>query len=128
MAPPNGNGSTYVGGKGAQRVNSTTHPGTQKTIKEVLGIRVSFTRLYTPVLMLTLMVGIRVWMAVSVRPRVTTAWPILAHVPTVAVGVLVCAAILSPVLSVTASSFGQRGWMSPQVWWRSSVPGQDRRR
>ena len=60
---------------------------------DVFGIRVSFTRLYTPVLMLTLMVGVRVWMAVSVRPRVTTAWPVLAHAPTVAVGVLVCAAI-----------------------------------
>ena len=92
---------------------------------DVLGIRISFTRLYTPVLMLTLMIGVRVWMAVSVRPRVTKAWPVLAHAPTVAVGVLVCAAILSPVLSVTASSFGQRGWMSPQVWWRNSAPGVD---
>ncbi len=92
---------------------------------DVLGLRVSFTRLYTPVLMLTLLVGVRVWMAVSVRPRVTNAWPVLAHAPTVAVGVLVCAAILSPVLSVTAASFGQRGWMSPQVFWRSSAPGVD---
>jgi hypothetical protein len=92
---------------------------------DVLGFRVSFTRLYTPVLMLTLMVGVRVWMAVSVRPRVTNAWPVLAQAPTVAIGVLVCAAILSPVLSMTASSFGQRGWMSPQVWWRSSAPGVD---
>ena len=92
---------------------------------DVLGIRVSFTRLYTPVLILTLLVGVRVWMAVSVRPRVANAWPILTHAPTVAVGVLVCAAILSPVLSVTAATFGQRGWMSPQVWWRSSAPGVD---
>ena len=32
---------------------------------DVFGIRVSFTRLYTPVLMLTFMIGPRVWMAVS---------------------------------------------------------------
>ena len=92
---------------------------------DVLGMRVSFTRLYTPVLMLTLMIGVRVWMAVSVRSKVTNAWPLLAHAPTVAVGVLVCAAILSPVLSATASSFGQRNWISPDVWWRSSAPGVD---
>jgi hypothetical protein len=71
------------------------------------------------------MVGVRVWMAISVRARVTNAWPVLAQAPAVAVGVLVCAAILSPVLSVTAASFGQRGWMSPQVWWRNSAPGVD---
>ena len=40
---------------------------------DVLGIRVSFTRLYTPVLMLTLMIGVRVWMAVSVRSKVANA-------------------------------------------------------
>ncbi len=92
---------------------------------DVLGIRVSFTRLYTPVLMLTLMIGVRVWMAVSVRSKVANAWPLLAHAPTAAVGVLVCVAILSPVLSATASSFGQRNWISPDVWWRSSAPGVD---
>ena len=92
---------------------------------DVLGIRVSFTRLYTPVLMLTLMIVVRAWMAVAVRPRLARALPSLSHAPTAAVGLLVCMAILSPVLSETASSFGQRNWISPQIWWRNSVPGVD---
>ncbi len=92
---------------------------------DVLGIRVSFRRLYTPVLMLTLMIVVRAWMAVAVRPRLARALPSLSHAPTAAVGLLVCMAILSPVLSETASSFGQRNWISPQIWWRNSVPGVD---
>ena len=92
---------------------------------DVFGISVSFRRLYTPVLMLTLMIGVRVWMAVIVRPRVVSLLPILSHAPTAAVGLLVCVAILSPLLSATASSFGERNWISPQVWWRNSAPGVD---
>jgi hypothetical protein len=89
-----------------------------------LGFRVSFTRLYTPVLMLTLLLVVRAWMAVAVRPCLARALP-FSHAPTAAVGLLVCVAILSPLLSVTASSFGQRNWISPQIWWRSSTPGVD---
>ncbi len=92
---------------------------------DVYGIRISFTRLYTPVLMLTLMIVVRTWMAVGVRPRLARALPSLSHAPTAAVGLLVCMAILSPVLSETASSFGQRNWISPQIWWRNSAPGVD---
>jgi hypothetical protein len=92
---------------------------------EVAGISVSFTRLYTPVLMLTLMVVVRAWMAVAVRPNLARALPLLSHAPTAAVGLLVCVAILSPLLSATASSFGQRNWLNPQIWWRNSTPGVD---
>ena len=92
---------------------------------EVAGIRVSFTRLYTPVLMLTLMIVVRTWMALAVRPRLARALPLLSHAPTAAVGLLVCVAILSPVLSETASSLSQRSWITPQIWWRNSVPGVD---
>ena len=92
---------------------------------DLFGIRVSFTRLYTPVLVLTLMIGLRVWMAIVVRPRMARVMPPCAHAPTAAVAALVCIAILSPVLSATASSFGQRNWISPQVLWRNSAPGVD---
>jgi len=92
---------------------------------DLFGVRVSFTRLYTPVLLLTFMIGVRVWMALSIRPQVANARTLLAHTPALVGGVLVCAAILSAVLSVTSSSFGQRGWISPQIWWRSSAPGVD---
>ena len=90
---------------------------------DILGIRVSITRLYTPVLMLTLMVGIRAWL--TLRPRIVNVVPLLSHVPMAAIASVVCMAILAPVLSATASSFGQANWISPQVWWRNSVPGVD---
>ena len=51
---------------------------------DVFGIRVSFTRLYTPVLVLTLMIGVRVWM--TVRPRLVAVLPLLSHAQTAAVG------------------------------------------
>ena len=92
---------------------------------DLFGIRVSFTRLYTPVLVLTLMIGLRVWMAIVVRSRIASVMPLVAHAPTAAVAALVCIAILSPLLSATASSFGQRGWISQSVMWRNSVPGVD---
>ena len=92
---------------------------------DFFGIRVSFTRLYTPVLMLTLMVAVRAWMAFALRPRLASALPLLSHARTAAVGLLVCVAILSPILSATASSVGQRNWITPQIWWRNSVPGVD---
>jgi hypothetical protein len=90
---------------------------------DVYGIRVSFTRLYTPVLMLTLMVAVRVWM--TVRPRIVSVLPPLAHAPTAIVGLVACIAILSPVLSATVSTFGQRNWISPRIFWRNSAPGVD---
>jgi len=92
---------------------------------DLFGIRVSFNRLYTPVLVLTLMVGVRVWMALAIRPRFANALPFRSLVSAGVVGLLVCMAILSPILSVTASSVGQRNWITPQIWWRSSAPGVD---
>ena len=76
-------------------------------------------------LVLTLMIGLRVWMAIVVRSRIASVMPLVAHAPTAAVAALVCIAILSPLLSATASSFGQRGWISPSVMWRNSAPGVD---
>jgi hypothetical protein len=92
---------------------------------DLFGIRVSFTRLYTPVLILTLMIGVRAWMVLAVRPRLASALPLLSHAPSAIVGLLVCVAILSPILSATASSVGQRNWITPRIWWRSSAPGVD---
>lgn len=92
---------------------------------DLFGIRISFNRLYTPMLLLTLMVGVRIWMALAIRARFGNALLLRSLVPAGVVGLLVCLAILSPILSVTASSVGQRNWISPQIWWRSSAPGVD---
>jgi hypothetical protein len=90
---------------------------------DVFGIRVSFTRLYTPVLVLTLMLAVRVWM--TIRPRVVTVLPLISQARMAAIAAVVCIAILSPLLSVTTSSVGQRGFIRPDVWWRSSAQGVD---
>ena len=90
---------------------------------DVFGIRVSFTRLYTPVLVLTLMIAIRIWM--TIRPRIVKVLPLQSQARMAVIAGVVCVAILSPLLSVTTSSFGQRGWIRPDVWWRNSAQGVD---
>ena len=90
---------------------------------DFLGMRISFNRLYTPVLVLTLLVGIRIWL--TVRPRVVAVWPLSAHAQVAVVAGAICIAILAPVLSAAGSLFGERNWISPTVWWRSSADGVD---
>jgi hypothetical protein len=38
---------------------------------------------------------------------------------------VVCAIFLSPVLSAMGSHFGERQWIHPKIWWRSSAAGLD---
>jgi hypothetical protein len=90
---------------------------------DILGIRVSSTRLYTPVLILTLLVIIRAWM--SIRPRIVRLINPSKYAPAAVIAGLVCIVMLSPVLSATRSSFSQRGFISPDVMWRNSAPGLD---
>jgi hypothetical protein len=90
---------------------------------DVAGLRVSFTRLYTPVLVLTLLLTMRVWM--TVRPRVVAAWPAASYTPVAIVAAAICFGILAPVLTASGSLFSERQWINPQVWWRSSSPGVD---
>src|SRR5215217_1297995 len=62
---------------------------------EVLGLRISMTRLYTPVLVFTLLLGLRVWM--GIRGRIAWTVPFRAsHLRAAAVAAFVCAAALSP--------------------------------
>jgi hypothetical protein len=70
---------------------------------EVLGLRVSMTRLYTPVLGFTLLLGLRIWLLL--RPRVQWLGTYrLAHVRAAVVAGVVCAAALAPVLSAMVSA------------------------
>ena len=90
---------------------------------DMFGIRVSFTRLYTPVLVLTGLIGIRVWL--SLRPRLVKVVSVTPYAQAAVLAALVCVVVLSPVLFATGSPFSQHGLISPQVWWRSSPPGVD---
>lgn len=91
---------------------------------EFLGVRVSVTRLYTPVLVLTMLVLVRLW--IGLRPRI--AWMPAAlrpHLRTMAAAAATCALVLSPVLTVMAAHFRERYWIGPRTLWRSSPPGVD---
>jgi hypothetical protein len=90
---------------------------------DIAGLRVSFTRLYTPVLLLTLLLVVRGWM--TIRPKVVTAWPAASFTPIAIVAAAICFAILAPVLTASGSLFAERQWINPPVWWRNSSPGVD---
>jgi hypothetical protein len=91
---------------------------------DLLGIRVSVTHLYTPVLALTLLIVLRAW--IEIRPRITLCRPpIRLPLRVMAVAALTCLAVLSPVLSAMAPHVTERQWISPKVLWRSSAAGVD---
>ena len=91
---------------------------------EFLGVRVSMTRLYTPVLLLTILVVVRAWIAL--RPKIALMPELLRpHLPTAAVAAATCVLVLSPLLTVMAAHLGERQWIAPRTLWRSSPPGVD---
>ncbi len=91
---------------------------------EVFGIRVAVRGLYTPVLLLTVLVTARITMAL--RPRVTVTWrPSLAAIRLLIAGVLACAGPLSPVLYGLGERIMDGRFVSPPTYWRSSPRGVD---
>jgi hypothetical protein len=91
---------------------------------EVMGIRVSMTHLYTPMLVLTVLVLTRLWIAW--RPRIAwIATPLLPHMRTAAIAGATCVLVLSPVLTAMTAHIGERQWIAPRTLWRSSPPGVD---
>lgn len=91
---------------------------------EILGVPVSIRGLYTPVLVLTVLLLARV--CVWWRPRVLTQW---SWSPSVAratvIGVLACAGPLSPVLYGIGETVAAGRYVMPQTLWRSSPRGVD---
>jgi hypothetical protein len=91
---------------------------------ELFGLRVSMTRLYTPVLILTVLAVARGWIAL--RSRVN--WqiqPLRRFLGAGALAGLTCVALLSPVLSAMGTHFGDDRFIWPSIPWRSSAPGVD---
>jgi hypothetical protein len=90
----------------------------------LVGMRVSMTQLYTPVLLLTVMVALRIW--VALRPRIRwTAPSALPPVRSIVIAALACITVLVPVLLPVSAPMGERHWISPKVFWRSSAAGLD---
>jgi hypothetical protein len=91
---------------------------------ELFGVRISITRLYTPVFVFTILLLLRAWLLV--RPRISWRLPYrLAHLRAAVIAGVVCVGVLSPVLYAMRSPMAGRPWAGPQVRWRSSAPGID---
>lgn len=89
----------------------------------LMGVRVSMTQFYTPVLVLTVLAVARLWLAF--RPRISWMMPTLPPLRTIVAAGVACVFFLSPVLSAMGSHVSDRRWISPRVWWRSSAAGLD---
>ena len=91
---------------------------------DVLGVSISVRGLYTPVLVLTMLVAIRVLMAW--RPRLVPSMPLRPlPIRLVVVALMACAAPLSPVLYGLGARLADGRFVSPPVLWRSSPDGVD---
>jgi len=91
---------------------------------ELWGVPISVTGLYTPVLVLTLLILLRI--VVVVRPRLSavSAWS-PAAVRAVVVGLVACVGPLSPVIYGLGERLVDGQFVSPPTLWRSSPPGVD---
>lgn len=90
---------------------------------EILGLRVSMTHLYNPVMAITVLVMVR--LAFWLRPRImwSPTFPPLRSVVTIA---LTCAAMVAPVFAAMGTRITEpNNWINPPVFWRSSAPGLD---
>jgi hypothetical protein len=90
---------------------------------EVMGLRVSMTRLYNPILVFTVLAALR--LVLWLRPRIAfvPALPPMRVVFTVAA---VCMVLVSPVLAAMGTRLTEgNNWVNPRVLWRSSAPGLD---
>jgi hypothetical protein len=92
---------------------------------DVLGLPISVRGLYTPVLLLTVLVLIR--LAIHVRPHIDIpSWrPSTAAVRAVVIGVVACASPLAPVLYGLGERMADGRFVSPTTLWRSSPRGVD---
>jgi hypothetical protein len=91
---------------------------------EVFGVRVSMTRLHTPMLVFTVLAVTRVWLAV--RARVSLVFPtMLPPMRVLGTAGLACLVLLTPILSALLGAAGESQWGNPRVLWRSSPGGLD---
>jgi hypothetical protein len=88
-------------------------------------VRISMRTLYTPMLVLTALIAIRVWLAMSTKIR-RIPWPSRQWLmrSAMAAGVTV-AVLMSPVLSALSTRMVKGGMVASPVMWRSGATGVD---
>jgi hypothetical protein len=95
---------------------------------DVLGVSISVHGLYTPMLILTGLILVRLAMAMPPHIQLTPPPPGVARLPIVralAVGGIACLAPLSPVLYALGERAFEGRLVSPETMWRSSPRGVD---
>jgi hypothetical protein len=91
---------------------------------DIFGVVLSIHGLYTPVLLLTMLVLVRV--IARMRPILRPSWSLSpASVALVLVGILACAGPLTPVLYSLGQQVREGQFVSPEILWRSSPRGVD---
>ena len=88
-------------------------------------IRISMRTLYTPVLVLTVLLMFRWWLSASVRVRLTGPLPVGWLIRATAVAGVVTLLLLAPVLASLVPRLVSGGMVAAPVLWRSSAPGVD---
>ena len=91
---------------------------------ELFGVPISVRGLYTPVFVLTVLVFVRVVLAVRPRISATSSWS-PAAVRAVVVGLVACVGPLSPVIYGLGERLVDGQFVSPPTLWRSSPRGVD---
>lgn len=89
------------------------------------GASIAIHTLYTPVLLLTLLAAVRLWMSVSVHWTGPRASAVRAWIPTMAIVAGVSALLMAPELYAIARRVAEGRLVAPPVLWRSSAPGLD---
>ncbi len=91
---------------------------------EIFGVFVSIHGLYTPVLLLTVLVLVRV--IARLRPVLRPRWSLSsASVAPIVVAVIACAGPLTPVLYSLGQQVREGRFVNPAILWRSSPRGVD---
>ncbi len=88
------------------------------------GVTISMRSLYTPVLVLSMLVAVRVIR--TVRPRVTlTPLPVRALLPSGLIAVVAAGLLLAPLAAAMVTRSVEGRMVAAPVPWRSSAPGAD---
>ncbi len=92
---------------------------------ELLGLSISARSLYTPVLILTALVALRLLLMLRLRVEPRALAIRACDVRALACGILAMVVLLSPVLYAVTRRFAEGRYVQPRVYWRSSPPGVD---
>jgi hypothetical protein len=94
-------------------------------VVRVGSVAVSMTGLHTPVLLLTVLAAVRIWLTWRPVPSVRVPEGVVRLVRLAPYGAAAGIAALSPLVVVLALRIADGRFVSPHIFWRTSTPGVD---